>query len=364
MKLKVDFSALVKLGKIMSPEGSDFILDHYVYVSEPLDDELLTGKDVEVGELDHGTPLLSFQGRQVLLYIKDHGSYFDAALHDGEKGRRFHVAHCKTLELARNENRFQRYVATNRLDGNFLIEDPGGRGRVRREKVAQLKVCMNCLRHLNYKNVAQKGHLHKVFREFSIADFFSTYSTCFPYKPKSLSDLARVGYTDDWDAISRQVREQTNYRCDQCSVDLSRNRHLCDVHHINGVKSDNSRENLRVLCKDCHRKQPRHEGVFISARDMQRLQSLRAAQGLLKVKRWENDAYDLADSSVHGDMAILQSKGFPPPVIGYDVTDENGEVRTTLEVAWPAKKTAISLTKVELPGWKIYMVGEICGGLN
>jgi hypothetical protein len=34
---------------------------------------------------------------------------------------------------------------------------------------------------------------------------------------------------------------------------------LLHVHHINGVKSDNSEMNLRVLCQYCHGEQPNHE---------------------------------------------------------------------------------------------------------
>jgi hypothetical protein len=30
------------------------------------------------------------------------------------------------------------------------------------------------------------------------------------------------------------------------------------VHHINGLKSDDSPENLRVLCIGCHAEQPSH----------------------------------------------------------------------------------------------------------
>lgn len=365
MKFKVDFSGLEKLAKIMNPEGVDFRIDSKEHEIE-IFEKTLKEKGIEINpeDLDSGTPVHSYKGRQVLLYIKDHGNRFDAAMMNGVDGKRFHITHCKVLEDMHRRNRFQRYVVTNRLDGNFVISDSGGWGRPAREGVAQLRVCMVCLKKLNYRGAVSDGQLNTVFKTFSLKDFFSAYSTCFRYMPKAFSDAAKVGYTEDWDVLSRRLRERKGYGCQKCHVKLVTHKHLCDVHHVNGVKSDNSPDNLQVLCRDCHRKQPMHEGIFISASDMQVLQALREKQGLLVVSCWNNDAYDLSDTSIHGDMAILQNKGYPPPVIGFDVADEKGAVVANLEAAWPDRRIGITLTKLNISGWKIYQVGEICGGLE
>lgn len=151
MKLNLDFSELVRLAKIMLPEGVNFSLGSSGFDFEPLDIELESGKEISLADLDSGSHLISLQGRQVLLYIRDHAGRFDAALMNPRDGKRFHVAWCKTLEEMRQKNRFERYHATNRLDGLFTIEDPGNHGSEPRSADVALKVCMNCLSKLNYR---------------------------------------------------------------------------------------------------------------------------------------------------------------------------------------------------------------------
>lgn len=129
MKLSIDISELIQLGKKMLPEGVDFFLDESLLtlilqiLSYPRVKKLVS-KD-----LDHGSGLISYHGRRVLLYIRDHSGRYDAAIVDGEKGKRFHIARCRTLDEMRHKNRFERYHATNRIDGLFEIDDGSGRSR-------------------------------------------------------------------------------------------------------------------------------------------------------------------------------------------------------------------------------------------
>ncbi len=357
MKLRVDFSELVRLGALMMPQGSDFVL-HRSAEFEPLDIELGIGKDIDIGELDESSHLLSYKGRQVLLYIKDHTGKMDAALADPARGNRFHISHCKTLEDMKMKNRFQRYVATNRLDGMFSIEEAGRWGQDSRTQDTKLMVCKYCLEKLNYKNSSDYKARQQVFNSFSLMEFFSCYSTCFKYMPKGLNDTASIGYTSDWPKISRRVREDAGYICGQCKIDLTGHKNLCDVHHVNGVKSDNHPSNLRVLCKDCHRKQPFHFGVYLSSKDMDVIRKLRAGLNLFDGADWD-DVFALTDTSIHGDISFMQKRGFPPPVPGYDVLNERHEVQATLEAAWPDQRIAVHIASIEISGWKIYPVGGL-----
>ena len=66
-------------------------------------------------------------------------------------------------------------------------------------------------------------------------------------------------YSIDWDEISQKYREQQNYTCENCQINLSHSKKYLHVHHINEVKSDNDFNNLKVLCIKCHAEQPNHE---------------------------------------------------------------------------------------------------------
>lgn len=55
----------------------------------------------------------------------------------------------------------------------------------------------------------------------------------------------------------------------------------------------------------------------------------------------------------------MKITGYPPPVVGYDLLNNAGEVFVTLEVAWPDRRVGINLEKADVPGWNVYLVGEV-----
>jgi len=50
------------------------------------------------------------------------------------------------------------------------------------------------------------------------------------------------------------------YRCDnkKCRINLTNHRKFLHAHHINGQKSDNSPDNIKLLCIKCHAEEYLH----------------------------------------------------------------------------------------------------------
>jgi hypothetical protein len=361
MKITVDFSALDKITKKLYSGDVDFSAESY-YKFEPLDFELAKGIELDINQITVEHNLLTLNGRQILLYIKDHSGKLDDTVHNPEAGNRFHVSHCEALERMKLSNRYQRYVATNQLSGVFNITDDSGVSSSSSAE-CQLMACKYCLKKVNYKNVRDYQAVPRdIWHGFSIVNFFSLYSSCFLYMPQAWAENQKYGYSDDWKLVSERTRSAANYICKDCGVDLSKHKSLCHVHHVNGVKSDNSPANLEVLCIDCHRRKPLHQGMFVRHKDMQAITSLRRSSNMLVAVDGWDDVWSLCDPAVHGDLGILKSRGFKPPVIGFELTNDRYEVIAELEAAWPEQKKAIVIDKVNVPGWQLFQVGDVCAG--
>jgi hypothetical protein len=363
MKLTVDFSSLQQAVTTMGADLIEFEVSNKVIPIEPIDKQLGEGFEVNFEDIEFETGLASYQGRQILLYIKDH-SYNNkiyGVLKDGAKGNRFHIADCEMLERMRQKGRFERYVVTNRLDGLFAVSGTDNRSNELIEGETRLDVCQYCLEAINYQKFSslKRGLPRRSFvQSFQLADFFDTYSSFFKFMPTGVANNSTTGYSKDWDNISKKVREKSNYQCQQCGLDLSQHKRLLHVHHINGVKSDNSSSNLTPLCCDCHRKQPDHQHMFIKHEETKAISQLRKAQGLNVKENWQ-DVYDLADPGMHGVIDLLEKYHVSLPEVGEEIKNNKQEVVAELELAWPIKKIGIAIDKPEAiastkQGWKVY----------
>jgi hypothetical protein len=216
------------------------------------------GIDVPIEEiipLEDGT--LGYKDRRVIVYIRD-----VAAFGPNFNQPRFHIADCKTLKLMREQNRFGRYVVATRDDGLFQINRVG---RYHSRELINLSVCQNCLSKLSFEsfsfNITQNARRSIVSR-FTIKLFFEIYPrSLLSERPAHDADTAPINdYTADFPIIARRIKQQRGWKCKICCRDLSDfpHRKYLHVHHENGLKHDNSDENLQVLCIGCHAEQPQH----------------------------------------------------------------------------------------------------------
>lgn len=76
-----------------------------------------------------------------------------------------------------------------------------------------------------------------------------------------LSTTIQNDYVAEWDNISRNIREEQDWVCAECQLQLKQSslKRFLHVHHLNCNKTDNRPENLRVLCIKCHAEQAGHQ---------------------------------------------------------------------------------------------------------
>lgn len=374
MKLDIDFSLLEKAVVKMGASNIRIQLtDDIIIPIDPIDKQLGEGFEVDLIDINFDTGLASYQGRQVLLYIKDH-SYNNkiySVIKDGSLGNRYHIANCSKLDEMRKKGRFDRYVVTNKVDGAFRVSGRDNQSDQLIEGDTRLHVCQYCLESINYKRFASlsRGSARREFvSNFDLIEFFDTYSSFFHFMPSGIAEKLSDIYSDDWPIISKNIRKQYHFKCQECGVNLNQDTSLLHVHHINGVKSDNREKNLKPLCCDCHRKEPNHGHMFVSHEKTQRLNRLRREQALQRTENWE-DVYSLADPGMHGVIDILTRYQISLPEVGGDVQDQKGKVVAELELAWPHQKVGVAVDKEDAVaatkcGWKVYSMRHALSKVN
>ena len=362
MVLDVSFEKLYAAARHMGASTTDtnFKLDLDMDAVDPIDIKLKEGLEISLQDVSFENGLLSHQGRQILLYIQDQGKRIMAVLEDGAVGKKYHVSDCDTLAEMRNKGRFERYRVTNDISADFFVsgEDEDTGNEI--EGDAQLKVCKNCLRKLNYRGyeIASYDATKRIFSAFKLEEFFSTYSSSFPHIPTRFAGpTATDNYTNDWTSISSDYRNSQYFVCEGCNLALSEQPRLLHTHHKNGVKTDNHPSNLMALCIDCHSKQPCHGHMFVSRNDRQMIARLRRKQGGLDPSTWGR-VIQLADPGVEGLALKCKQSNLSIPKVWHEIRGSDHDV-AMLELAWIGCKVGITIdsastNRAKLERWKIW----------
>lgn len=254
---------------------------------ENLDDaklsELLrTGEvEIEIDDINLKDGAFDYKGQKVIVYIRDQFIQY----HEG-RGYKYHLTRCKTINDAVLKKRKSRYVISLRTDGYFRINliDRDSQSIVR-ELVEEMRVCKNCLNDFDYKGYTRHPPRIKldIYDKFTLEEYFDSFKLGrLQKKHFRTSRSAPVNlYNENFSSVSKALRSEVNYDCEECSINLSKPGHqrFLHVHHIDGDKSNDNRTNLKALCIECHSNMPAH-GSIRNTRDFKEFKSLRN-RGLL-----------------------------------------------------------------------------------
>jgi len=228
--------------------------------SEELDRLTGEGIDVYFDELtilSNGT--FAYKDSRVLLYIRDVHVYGHQ-----ESEPRYHLFNCTTLKEMSQKGRFDRYVVSNKSNGEFRINILRNK-RITTTENRRLCVCQNCLDGLQMNGFnlrMRKSDKKRLVAEFVPDDFFKIYPrSLHAVKPRHDSDTAPLNvYPPDFQQISERLRRGKGWQCQKCQQILSppHLRQYLHVHHVNGNRSDNIPQNLKILCVACHAEEPQH----------------------------------------------------------------------------------------------------------
>ena len=271
MELRDPFAALETLRARIGASKTTSSFDQPIAPLRDIERELrTTGVVVEREDIQSVGPYLTYKGEHLaILYILNStSSSLDLENNDPTKSTpKFHLTWCRTLEQMTQRKRFDRYVLS-RSESNLFRVEALERDDVYIKQLGErhmlegirLYPCQNCLDSLEYKGFELKqpkpNRLVQV-EDFGVKAYLQENDgnlTVMKHLPKVLAKDAKAGgYTSDFPEISRRLRDESGWTCSKCRVDMKDKKEGLHTHHVNGVKSDNSRQNLKVLCALCHR---------------------------------------------------------------------------------------------------------------
>ena len=210
------------------------------------------GISINESDIDWSKDCFRHDGKIVFLHIKDNLSTSYRDLNNPRKLKKYHFWNCSTLEEMKSKGKGNKYVFSRSNEPVFLVNT-----KRKSNDRRKLHACHNCINQSKIRDVLNIPWGSFPTHE-QILSFMKEKEIDMNIDHKS-QYASSTGYSEHWRDISRQLRQSKNWCCEKCGVRLAKYSEYLDVHHKNGIKSDNRPANLEVLCRTCHSNEPNHE---------------------------------------------------------------------------------------------------------
>ena len=245
-------NAVINLGVSVSEKTRKFVKE--------LDSGILIEDESSIIETSQGLYDIAPNGDvlKISIFINQRNSRHNPAFESIGDWNKYHLFKCTTIEHYPVSRKY-RYKKTNNQQGLFkyIITYKNSEYKPEERKAGRkLYLCKNCQKELPSQ-----------FKQFSVSDFpikdffkfipKTNFSDTFEYD----HDQVPIFYSYDWDKIAKKLKDERNWTCEQCYLNLSMERRYLHAHHMDGNPGNNSVANIKALCIYCHSEQELHSHI-------------------------------------------------------------------------------------------------------
>ena len=253
-------------------------------------DGMLAAENFDDEWIEIAEPQLYFKYKKNVVIMYQCDQFLTQYDYNQQRYRPFHLCFCQALQDAHEKNRYEsRYVMTYNTSGNFkvnlFVRDKNSDGKVYTLKKEQevyrpLRVCQHCLREINWKHFrsycgnglewwrgGNSSMRKKIVDEFDLEEYLVTarQNNFFDHPVLgTASSSIKKEYV-----LSPQIKEElkkiVEYTCEICRNQFPSEE--LQIHHKNHNEGDNRRQNLKVVCENCHTLIHKAEGGFVSRKE-------------------------------------------------------------------------------------------------
>lgn len=201
----------------------------------------------EVGRVEGDT--LNYKGYPVSAYIR--------------RGRKkgylptYHFTYCQKIrEIPKSK-----FFCTNQASSYFDVDYEDDNGNLIDTRSEKLSACGYCVsNYLGLSSYNDKERRAEIAQSLTPKDIM--HDLCILLNNTAWQSNLTKHSDKKWQEISFEVRDRSNWTCDECGVYVGEeNKVFLHAHHRNHDRNDNHRTNLQALCIKCHSDKHRHESL-------------------------------------------------------------------------------------------------------